>query len=168
MTLGHVGLIGLLYRVPALSGAMRTLAAVGQMALTNYLSQSLICMFLFTGAGLALFGQLERHELYYVVVAIWIVQLIWSPLWLRRFRFGPAEWLWRSLTYWQRQPMRIESDRSAPSDQVRVFVTIAVTVASAAHAAARTRPPVVRASRPPPDRSGNECRRTRARRRRPA
>lgn len=105
-TLGHIGLIGLLYRMPALSSVMRNLAAVGQMALTNYLSQSVICMFLFTGAGLALYGQLERHELYYVVAAIWIVQLICSPLWLRRFRFGPAEWLWRSLTYWQKQPMR--------------------------------------------------------------
>lgn len=105
-TLGHIGLIGLLYRMPALSAVMRNLAAVGQMALTNYLSQSVICMFLFTGAGLALYGQLERHELYYVVAAIWILQLIWSPLWLRRFRFGPAEWLWRSLTYWQKQPMR--------------------------------------------------------------
>lgn len=105
-TLGHIGLIGLLYRMPALSAVLRNLAAVGQMALTNYLSQSVICMFLFTGAGLALYGQLERHELYYVVAAIWIVQLICSPLWLRRFRFGPAEWLWRSLTYWQKQPMR--------------------------------------------------------------
>ena len=104
MTLGHVGLIGLLYRTRRCRRRMRTSAAVGQMALTNYLAQSLICMFLFTGAGLALYGQLERHELYYVVAAIWIVQLIWSPLWLRRFRFGPAEWLWRSLTYWQLQP----------------------------------------------------------------
>ncbi len=108
MTLGHVGLIGLLYRVPALSGSMRTLAATGRMALTNYLLQSVICMVLFTGAGFALYGRLERHELYYVVVAIWAVQLIWSPLWLRRFRFGPAEWLWRSLTYWRKQAMRNE------------------------------------------------------------
>ena len=108
MTLGHVGLIGLLYRTSALAAAMRALSAVGQMALTNYLTQSLICMLLFTGAGLALFGHLERHELYYVVAAIWVVQVIWSPLWLRRFRFGPLEWVWRSLTYWQRQPMRHE------------------------------------------------------------
>jgi len=106
MTLGHVGLIGLVYRMPALASAMRTLAATGQMALTNYLSQSLICMFVFTGAGLALFGHLERHQLYYVVLAIWIAQLIWSPLWLHRFRFGPAEWVWRSLTYWKKQPMK--------------------------------------------------------------
>jgi uncharacterized protein len=93
---------------------MRNLSAVGQMALTNYLTQSLICMVLFTGAGFALFGQLERYQLYYAVAAIWIAQLIWSPLWLRRFRFGPLEWLWRSLTYWQRQPMRSEATSITP------------------------------------------------------
>jgi uncharacterized protein len=104
MTLGHLGVIGLLCRASWLAGAARVLAACGQMALTNYLSQSLLCLFLFTGAGMALYGQLPRHELYYIVVAIWIVQLTWSPLWLRHFRYGPAEWLWRSLTYgkWQR------------------------------------------------------------------
>jgi uncharacterized protein len=115
MTLGHVGLIGLLYRMSPQSAAMRTFSAAGQMALTNYLTQSVICMFLFTGAGLAMFGHLERYELYYVVAAIWIVQLIWSPLWLRHFRFGPAEWVWRSLTYWQRQPMRHEVTSVSPS-----------------------------------------------------
>ena len=46
-----------------------------------------------------------------VVATIWIVQIIWSPLWLRRFRFGPAEWVWRSLTYWQRQQMKQEVTR---------------------------------------------------------
>jgi uncharacterized protein len=106
MTLGHVGLIGLLCRSWGSSAPLRTLAAVGRMALTNYLAQSVICLFVFTGAGLALYGQLERYELYYVVAAIWIAQLLLSPLWLRHFRFGPAEWLWRSLTHWQRQPLR--------------------------------------------------------------
>jgi uncharacterized protein len=110
MTLGHVGLIGLLCRATVARAVTRTFAAVGQMALTNYLAQSLICLFVFTGAGLALFGQLERHELYYVVAAIWIAQLIWSPLWLRGFRFGPAEWAWRSLTYWRVQPLRRASE----------------------------------------------------------
>lgn len=118
MTLGHVGLIGLLYRMSALSGAMRTFGLVGQMALTNYLAQSVICTFLFTGAGFALYGHLERHDLYYVVAAIWLAQLIWSPLWLRRFRFGPAEWVWRSLTYWQRQPMR--SEATSVSSELRI------------------------------------------------
>ncbi|MFC4309735.1 DUF418 domain-containing protein [Steroidobacter flavus] len=106
MTLGHVGLIALLCRIPWLTNASRVFAAVGQMALTNYLTQSLFGLLLFTGAGLALYGQLARHELYYVVIAIWVVQLIWSPLWLRHFRYGPAEWLWRSATYWRWQPLR--------------------------------------------------------------
>ena len=118
MTLGHIGLIGLLYQVAAQSAAMRNLGAVGQMALTNYLMQSVICMFLFTGAGLAWYGHLQRHELYYVVAAIWVVQMIWSPLWLRRFRFGPAEWLWRSLTYCKRQPMRSEVTQVTQVTQV--------------------------------------------------
>jgi uncharacterized protein len=106
MTLGHLGVIALLCRMQWLASVTRVFAAVGQMALTNYLSQSLLCMFIFTGAGLAWYGQLARHELYYVVIAIWLLQLVWSPLWLRHFRYGPSEWLWRSLTYWRWQPLR--------------------------------------------------------------
>jgi uncharacterized protein len=83
------------------------------MALTNYLTQSIICMFIFTGAGFGLFGELQRYELYYVVAAIWIVQLLWSSWWLKRFHFGPAEWIWRSLTYGRRQPFRIERANDA-------------------------------------------------------
>jgi uncharacterized protein len=82
------------------------LAKVGQMALTNYLSHSLICNFIFMGWGLGLAGELQRVETYYVVFGVWVFQLIFSPLWLRYFRFGPAEWLWRSLTYGQRQRLR--------------------------------------------------------------
>lgn len=114
MTLAHLGVIGLLCRTPWLSGMSRVLAAAGQMALTNYLSQSALCLFIFTGAGFALYGQLSRHELYYVVAAIWILQLAWSPLWLRHFRYGPAEWVWRSLTYGRLQRLR----RAAPSASV--------------------------------------------------
>lgn len=106
MTLGHLGAIALLCRARWFAGASRVLAAVGQMALTNYLTQSLFCLFIFTGAGLAWYGQLARHELYYVAIAIWVVQLAWSPLWLRQFRYGPTEWLWRSLTYCRWQPLR--------------------------------------------------------------
>lgn len=105
MTLAHLGVIALLCRMPWFAGVARLFAATGQMALTNYLSQSALCLFLFTGAGFALYGQLSRLELYYVVAAIWILQLAWSPLWLRHFRYGPAEWVWRSLTYWRWQPL---------------------------------------------------------------
>jgi uncharacterized protein len=83
-----------------------SLAAVGRMALTNYLAHSIICALIFTGVGFGLVGELQRYQLYYVMAGIWLVQLIVSPLWLRHYRFGPAEWLWRSLTYGARQPMR--------------------------------------------------------------
>jgi uncharacterized protein len=106
LTLGHLAFVMLLLKSGVLRQAFRVLASVGQMALTNYLAQSVICLFVFTGAGFALFGQLDRHQLYLVVLAIWAVQLAWSPWWLARYRFGPMEWLWRSLTRWERQPLR--------------------------------------------------------------
>ena len=80
-------------------GIGQRLAAVGRMALTNYLMQSLICLFIFSGIGFGLLGELRRTELYLVVVLIWAFQLWLSPWWLARYRYGPAEWLWRALTY---------------------------------------------------------------------
>ena len=82
---------------------------VGQMAFTNYLTQSILCGLVFYGVGFGLYGKLERHEVYYVVAAVWILQIIWSNIWLRYFNFGPLEWAWRSLTYWKRQPFKKES-----------------------------------------------------------
>ena len=67
---------------------------------------SLIRTTIFYGYGFGLFGRLQRYQLYYVVLGVWVVQLIASPIWLRHFRFGPLEWLWRSLTYVEIQPMR--------------------------------------------------------------
>jgi uncharacterized protein len=106
---GHIALVMMLCKSGMLRALTRALAAVGQMALTNYLMHSVLGMLVFTGVGLGLFGQLERYQLYYVVAAIWLLQLIASPLWLRYFRFGPVEWVWRSLTYGERQPMRPSS-----------------------------------------------------------
>lgn len=110
---GHVALVMLVCKYGVLRRVRARLAAVGQMALTNYLAQSVIQLFVFTGVGLGLFAALERAELYYVVAITWAVQLAWSPLWLARFRFGPAEWLWRSLTYWSPQPMRKAAPQAA-------------------------------------------------------
>jgi len=104
--MGHVGLIIIFCKLPILAWLKTSLASVGKMALTNYLMQSVICMIVFTGVGFGLFGRLQRYELYYVVFSIWLFQLIISPIWLTYFRFGPAEWLWRSLTYEKAQPIR--------------------------------------------------------------
>jgi uncharacterized protein len=94
------------------SGLKNRLAAVGRMALSNYLLHSLICLVLFTGAGFGLIGVFERWELYVIVLLIWMVQLALSPWWLKRYSFGPAEWLWRSLTYGSMQKWRIKDDAS--------------------------------------------------------
>lgn len=106
LALGYIGLVMLVWKLDLFKFLQIALAKVGQMALTNYLSHSLICNFIFMGWGLGLAGELQRVEIYYVVFGVWVFQLIFSPLWLRYFRFGPAEWLWRSLTYGQRQRLR--------------------------------------------------------------
>ncbi len=106
VALGHLGVIMLLVKTGSLRWLTRSLAAVGQMAFSNYIFQSVVTAFLFTGYGFALYGKLQRYQLYYVVVAIWIFQLIVSPIWMRHYRFGPLEWCWRSLTYWKKQPLR--------------------------------------------------------------
>ena len=113
VALGHMGLLMTIYQRGWLTWLTRRLAAVGQMALSNYISHSVICSFVFYSHGLKLIGQLERYQLYFVVLGIWIFNLIWSPIWLRHYRFGPLEWCWRSLTYWRKQPMRRDSDAIA-------------------------------------------------------
>jgi uncharacterized protein len=108
VALGHVGVVMMICKSGALPWLTRRLAAVGRMALSNYLMHSLICTTLFYGYGFALYGKLDRTWLALIVLAIWTLQLLISPLWLARYRFGPAEWVWRSLTYWRLQPMRRE------------------------------------------------------------
>jgi uncharacterized protein len=87
-------------------------AAIGQTALTNYILQSMIGVLLFYGIGFGLFGQLERIEQLGVVVIVWSLQLFVSRPWLNRFKFGPLEWLWRSLTYMKKQPFRRTNNSS--------------------------------------------------------
>jgi uncharacterized protein len=108
VTLGHTALILLICKAGLFHALTRRLAAVGQTALSNYILHSLVYGFVFYGYGLGLYNRLQRYQLYGVVLAIWIFSLIVSPIWLRYFAYGPLEWSWRSLTYWQRQPMRLQ------------------------------------------------------------
>ncbi len=105
-SMGIFGLIMLLYKSGWLKGLFTLMRPVGQMAFTNYLMQSFLCGVFFYGIGFGMYGKLERYELYYVVAAVWLLEIIWSHWWLSYFRFGPLEWLWRSLTYWKWQPMK--------------------------------------------------------------
>lgn len=107
MVVGHLGVVLVFIHSGALRFLQRALAATGQMALSNYIAQTIICTIMFYGFGLGLFGAFERYQLYFVVAAIWAAELVWSPIWLATFRFGPLEWLWRSLTYWRWQPMKL-------------------------------------------------------------
>lgn len=105
---GHLGVILLACRSGRFSRLRQRLAAVGRMALSNYLGQSIIGGVLFYSVGLGLYGRYTGWHLYVFVLLIWAVQLVLSPWWLGRYRFGPAEWLWRSLTYGRRQALRRE------------------------------------------------------------
>jgi uncharacterized protein len=87
-------------------GLLSRLGSVGQMAFTNYVMHTVICTLVFYGYGLNQYAEWQFYQLYFLVAAIWVLQLIISPIWLRNYQFGPLEWVWRSLTYWQRQPMR--------------------------------------------------------------
>ena len=102
---GHISLLILIVQSGVLQWFTGALASIGQTALSNYIFQSLVTSIIFTGYGFRLYGRLDYYQLYMVVIAIWIVQLIITPIWLRSFKYGPLEWLWRSLTYWKKQPM---------------------------------------------------------------
>jgi uncharacterized protein len=106
VSLGYVAVFMLVSRSSRFTGITRRLAAVGRMALSNYLLQTIICTTIMYGHGFGLFGRVERWHQALIVIVIWIIQLAVSPVWLSHFRFGPAEWLWRTLTYWKPQPMR--------------------------------------------------------------
>ncbi|GAA4396571.1 DUF418 domain-containing protein [Nibrella viscosa] len=119
--IGHASLLLLVYRSGVVPWLMKALANVGQMAFTNYLMQSIICTLIFYGYGFGYYGKLAFHQLYYVVAGVWVFQILFSAVWLRYFRFGPFEWLWRSLTYWKRQPMRLQSEPVPAAPQTALF-----------------------------------------------
>lgn len=105
-SLGLFALLMLLYKSGVFKWLFALMRPVGQMAFTNYLMQSIICGLIFNSYGLGMYGKMQRIEIYYVVGAIWLFQIIFCNIWFRFYRFGPFEWAWRSLTYWKRMPLR--------------------------------------------------------------
>lgn len=109
LSMAYMSAIVLLTRREPWGQRLSVLAPVGQMALTNYLLQSLLCTLIFYGYGLGLFGQFSTVAGLVLAAAIFfLVQIPLSHWWLARFRYGPAEWLWRTLTYLRPQPMHRE------------------------------------------------------------
>lgn len=112
VSLGYIGALLLLLRTSWFAGPAGALAAVGRMAFTNYIAQSLIMTTIFWGGrGFGMFGEIDRPGQFALVLAVWALQLVWSPLWLKRYRMGPLEWVWRVLTYKTAPPLR----RAAPA-----------------------------------------------------
>jgi uncharacterized protein len=106
MSLGYIAAVILATRAAAFSRAVALLIPVGRMALTNYLLQTIICTTIFYGHGLGLFGRVQRIGQLGIVIAVWILLIIFSNVWMAHFRYGPFEWLWRWLTYGARPPLR--------------------------------------------------------------
>jgi len=119
LALGHIGLLALLSSFATTRRFLRPFAAVGRMALTHYIGQTIFSILFFFGFGLAMFGNFERYELLLVCLAVGLAQILFSLWWLKRFRHGPLEWLWRASTRWELIPfrMRPKANFLAPSSE---------------------------------------------------
>src|SRR5204863_306159 len=106
VALGWTGLVMLWCRSSRAPALKERMAAAGRMAFTNYILQTVICTTIFYGSGFGYFERVPRTGQILIVFAVYAAQLAIAPLWLRHFRFGPLEWLWRTLTYGKRQPFR--------------------------------------------------------------
>ncbi|MBS1827369.1 MAG: DUF418 domain-containing protein [Acidobacteria bacterium] len=104
----YIGLVMIVCKSGILRPIRFLLASVGRTALSNYLLTSILLTFVFNGYGLGLFAKYQRSQLIWFVLGMWAINLTVSPIWLKYYRYGPAEWAWRSLTYWKRQPLRRE------------------------------------------------------------
>ena len=99
IAIGYIGFVMWCFKKGVFKKLQNRLQSAGRMAFTNYIGMSLICSLIFNGHGLALYGTFDRLQQFLVVVSIWVLILIVSPLVLRKYRYGPLEWLWRKLTY---------------------------------------------------------------------
>lgn len=108
-TIGNLSLLLLLLRSKFWQWALSPIGNVGRTAISNYIFTSLVCKWVFSWGPWKLYGRLEYFQWYCVVAAVWTLNLTLSSLWLRFFAFGPLEWLWRSLTYGEPQPLLLKT-----------------------------------------------------------
>jgi uncharacterized protein len=111
--LGYAALIMLLF--PRRGAVTDRVAAVGRAAFTNYLGATVIGTILFFGFGFGLFGELSRGQVWLFAPLVWAIMLLWSKPWLDRYRYGPFEWAWRSLSRWRWEPMRRRVTEPVPA-----------------------------------------------------
>lgn len=113
LAIGYGAAITVLYMFTGAGRVLGVLGPLGRMAFSNYLAQSLIFGWIFFGYGLGRFGQMSPSHAMGLGVAVYVFQIMLSQWWLKRYRFGPMEWLWRTLMYGERQPWRISTDGMA-------------------------------------------------------
>jgi uncharacterized protein len=104
MALGWIGLV-ILWQSGRMRGVVFRVAAVGRMTFSCYILETLICTTIFYGHGFGLFGRVTRPWQIAICVGVWALLLIAAPFWMRHFRFGPLEWLWRTLSYGRAEPI---------------------------------------------------------------
>jgi uncharacterized protein len=109
LALGYAGALLGLCTLPIGKTLLGWAAPLGRMAFTNYLAQSLIFGWIFYGYGLGLFGRLGAATALAIGIVVYLGQVLFSAWWLRRYRYGPVEWLWRTLMYGARQPMSLSA-----------------------------------------------------------
>jgi len=114
----YIAIILLVLQGPFCKKLLTPLAAAGRMALTNYLMQTLLSVFVFYGFGLGLYGAVTVTVGILLTIGIYVIQVIWSNLWLRKFLYGPMEWFWRVLTYKQLQPFVISDSRKSDKEMI--------------------------------------------------
>lgn len=107
LALGYASAVLWLTQLPRIGRALKVFAPLGKMAFTNYIAQSVVFSAIFFGWGLGLFGKLSAAMALLIGVVVYAGQVVSSAWWLGRFRYGPLEWLWRTLTYGKKQPMRL-------------------------------------------------------------
>ena len=116
LALGLVALIATLWQKAAWRRLLAWLAPVGRMALTNYLLQTVICVFIFYGYGFGQFGRFGATRATLIALAIFLFQILLSALWLKYFSYGPMEWIWRQLTYGRWLGLRLKRQQTAAVD----------------------------------------------------
>jgi uncharacterized protein len=108
MSIGHVGLIFCMVRFGLFSWLQSAFSALGRMAFTNYMAQSVFQVLIWYGPGLSLHGRVERYEVWIAITLIWIVQVAFSIWWLKHYKMGPLEWVWRAMTYGTKPELKIK------------------------------------------------------------
>jgi len=108
LAIGYASLVICMLHSGFIKGIFRALSRVGQMALSNYILQTILCTLFFTGVGMGYFGRLTQLQLYFIVLEICLIEIVFSVIWLRVYTLGPLEWLWRCLANWKWLPNKIK------------------------------------------------------------